>query len=144
MTEIEDDANCFGPQKPHADRFSARIYIKRNEAVKELDKLHQAEMALVKYGVRLSVGPSRYQDNKNFLACVINVHFDNEVISRGAGRHAEVSGLNLEDVESMLASGLSPREIAEQAQMSLATYYRRRKKALSLQSQGHLPADIPF
>ena len=144
MKEIENNESGVKFHELHNDRFSARVYIKRKDETKEMNKLHQAEMALMKLGIRLSVGPSRYQDSKDYLACVINVHIDREIASRGAGRHAQASGLTLEDVEQMLADGLSPQEIAGNAQMSLATYYRRRKKALSLLSQGYLAADIPF
>ena len=145
MKEYNGNENGVVSHEHHNnEHFSARIYIKRKDELKELNDLHQAEMALLKMGVRLSIGPSRYQDSRNFLACVINVSIDRNIASRGAGRHAEASGLNLEDVENMLAVGISPQEIAENAHMSLATYYRRRKKALSLLNKGFLPSDIPF
>ena len=126
------------------ESYSARIYIKRKDADEELGKLHQANTALAELGIHLSVGPSRNQDRKNFLTCVLNVHIDHEISSRGAGRHAEDSGYTLEDVEQMIAEGLSPQQIAEKLGMSLATYYRRRKKAATLKEKGHNATRIPF
>ena len=144
MKEVKDNESGVESHELHNDRFSARIYIMRKDETEEMNKLHQAEVALEKFGIRLSVGPSRYQDSKGFLACVLNVHIDSEITSRGAGRHTEVSGFTLEDVDHMLADGLSPQEIADKGQMSLATFYRRRKKALALKDAGHIAANIPF
>ena len=144
MKDLKVTESSIKPCDLPLNRFSARIYIKRKDETEEMNKLHQAEVALEKFGIRLSVGPSRYQDSKGFLACVLNVHIDSEITSRGAGRHTEVSGFTLEDVDHMLADGLSPQEIADKGQMSLATFYRRRKKALALKDAGHIAANIPF
>ncbi len=126
------------------DHFSARIYIKRSEEKEEMRKLYAAESALAPFGVRLSVGPSRYQDNRSFLACVLNVHIDREITSRGAGRHSAESGLSLENVERMIAENMSPQEIATKIGFSLATYYRHMKKAMIQKNAGRRPSEIPF
>ena len=141
MRSAKSKANTSGLDR---DSFSASIYVKRQDAAEELRKIQQANVALAELGIRLSVNPSRNQYSKSFLACVLNVHIDREITSRGAGRHAEVSGYTLENVEQMLAEGLSPQRIAEIMGMSLATYYRRRKKAVELKEVGHKPDSIPF
>ena len=141
MRSAKIKANTSGLDR---DSFSASIYVKRQDAAEELRKIQQANVALAELGIQLSVNPSRNQYSKSFLACVLNVHIDREITSRGAGRHAEVSGYTLENVEQMLAEGLSPQRIAEIMGMSLATYYRRRKKAVELKEVGHKPDSIPF
>ena len=141
FSETERNNESCGFQQ---DLFSVIIYIRRKDETDALNRLHQAEMALTKYGIRLSVRPGRYQDSKTFLAYVLNVRIDSEITSRGAGRHTEVSGFTLEDVDHMLAEGMSPQEIANKVKMSLATYYRRRKKALALKNDGFIAANIPF
>ena len=124
--------------------FSTRIYIKRSEEREELQKLYNAELALVPFGIQLSVGPSRYQDSKSFLACVLNIHIDHDITSRGAGRHSAKSGLSLEDVERMIAENESPQKIADKIGFSLATYYRHIKKAMVQKNAGRRPSEIPF
>ena len=124
--------------------FHARIYIKRKDEVEELNKIHKAGLVLEALGVHLSVGASRYQDSKGFLACTLNISVDRETTSRGAGRHPADSGFTLGDIERMLAQGCSPQKIANKAGMSLATYYRHLKKSQSLKNKGYKAENIPF
>ncbi len=101
-------------------------------------------MELYKYGIQFSVGYSRYQDSKNFVSCVVSVHFDREKLSRGAGRHAKTSGLTLADVEGMIAKNMSPQEIADKIGYSVATFYRHLKKAMEQKGTGVDPDYILF
>lgn len=144
MNEAEKNALEEKAQWMSPNHFSATIYIKRSEKKEEFRKLYDAESALAPFGIRLSVGPSRYQDNKSFLACVLNVHIDREITSRGAGRHSAESGLSLENVERMIAENMSPQEIADKIGFSLATYYRHMKKAMMQKGAGRRSSEIPF
>jgi hypothetical protein len=128
----------------HPDVFSARIFIKRTEEEKELNKIQKATEALAPLGIRLSVGPNRQQGFRGYLACTLNIHIDREITSRGAGRRAVTTDLYLSDVEKMLAEGISPREVASKAEMSLATYYRHLRKAKLLKEEGERPTKIKF
>lgn len=144
VKEVERNPLEGTGQRPNPNNFSARIYIKRSEENEELQKLYNADLALAPFGIRLSVGPSRYQDSKPFLACVMHVQIDREKISRGAGRHAMASSLTLEDVECMMADGLSPQEISDKVGFSLATYYRHMKKAMEQKEDGRDASKITF
>lgn len=144
MKEGGKDALVEADQGMTTNRFSARIYIKRSEEKEVLWKISNAESALAPFGIQLSVGPSRYQDSKSFLACVLNLRINHEITSRGAGRHAVETSLSLEDVESMIAQNMSPQEIADNVGFSLATYYRHMKKAIDRKETGQKPSEIPF
>ena len=129
------------------ERLSASIYIKRSEEKEQLQKLHEIETELYKYGIQFSVGYSRYQDSKNFVSCVVSVHFDRKKLSRGAGRPELISGLTLAEVESLIAQYKykSPQEIAKMVGgYSVATFYRHMKKAKELKENGVDPDYILF
>lgn len=144
MAEVERNALTETGQRTNLNNFSARIYIKRSDENEEMRKLYDADLALAPFGIRLSVGPSRYQDSKSFLACVLHVQIDREITSRGAGRPAIASSLTLEDVEQMMEDGMSPQEIADEMRFSLATYYRHMKKAMERKEDGGAASKIPF
>ena len=126
------------------DRFSAAIYVKRSEEINVLQKLHEMEMALLKMGIHLSVGPNRKQGIKNFIACTLSVTIDRDITSRGAGRRSKDSGFSLADIEAFSSHGNSPQEIAANIGMSRATYYRHLAKARELHDQGKDANDISF
>ena len=107
-------------------------------------KLYQARIALAALGIEFSVGPNRHQDAAGFQACTLSIRIDREITSRGAGRHATPSEFTLADVENMEKDGLSSRQIAENVNMSMANYYRRRKKAIALKESGRSSEDILF
>ena len=144
MNEAEKNTMVEEVPGRSPNHFSARIYIKRSEEREELRKLYNAASALAPFGIQLSVGPSRYQDSKSFLACVLNVHIDREITTRGAGRHSVESGLSLEDVEHMIAENMSPQVIAGNIGFSLATYYRHMKKAMVQKDTGRQSSEIQF
>lgn len=130
------------------ERLSASIYIKRSEEKEQLQKLKEIETELYKYGIQFQVGYSRYQDSKNFVSCVVSVHFDRKKLSRGAGRPEIISGLTLAEVESLIAQYKyykSPQEIAHMVGgYSVATFYRHMKKAMEQKENGVDPDYILF
>ena len=129
---------------PSTDHFTACIYVKRSEEADTMRKIHQMTMALSQHGILLSVGPNRRQGIKNFITCTLSVSIDHEVTSRGAGRHVSVSEFTLEDVESMLSNGETPKKIADRIGISLATYYRHMKKAKEIRDAGRNASNIHF
>lgn len=124
--------------------ITARIYIKRTDEREELMKIEQANRELSKYGINISCGQWRKQDNKTFLACALSITINNDSLSRGAGRRASETSYTLAEIESMIADHLTAEDIATRAGLSIASYYRHLRKAREREQAGEQPETISF
>jgi hypothetical protein len=83
---------------------------------------------LASHGIRLSCSPSRNQGRRGLKRYTLIFHVDKETAGRGAGRKEAVARYGMDEAIRQEKAGKEKRVIAEEMGISLATYYRRRKK----------------
>ena len=92
----------------------------------------EAEMnrILMKQGIHLTFSPSRDQGIKHLKRYSVVISIDQDAARRGAGRKPIQCQLTMGDALKMEENGDSKEIIAERMGISIASYYRRRKKYL--------------
>ncbi len=112
------------------ERISVSVYVDKENEARMLAGEEKMNVFSLKHGVRVCFSPSRHQGRKGLTKYALTVEFDGEAFGRGAGRKPLECGMGMEEAMRMEAQGSDKETIAGQMGVSLATYYRKRKKYL--------------
>ena len=112
------------------ERASATVYVGREDEGRMLALEEKMNGLLLKHGIRISCSPSRNQGRKGLRRYALIIEVDGDTSSRGAGRKPAECGMRMAEAMKMEEQGIDKSKIAEQMGVSLATYYRKRKKYL--------------
>lgn len=109
---------------------SALVYVDKENEGRMLALEEKINGLLLRHGIRVSCSPSRYQGRKGLKRYALAIEVDGDTFGRGAGRKPLKCGMGMEEAMEMEAQGSDKETIAGQMGVSLATYYRKRKKYL--------------
>ena len=82
-------------------------------------------------GIRLSCAPSRNQGRRGLIRYSLIFRMDKEIAGRGAGRKEKAACYEMDESIRQEEAGKDKRSIAKEMGISLATYYRRRRKYMT-------------
>lgn len=111
-------------------RCSFQVLLEKETEQRVLNEEAAMNEILMKHGVHLTISPSRNQGRKNLVRYSVIISIDPEAAGRGAGRKPVQCPLTIDEAIQMEKNGISKEAIAKRMGISIASYYRRRKKYL--------------
>ena len=111
-------------------RVSIPMIVERKNEKRVNDQFDRLNDMLSERGILFTAGPCREQGKASGIRYVLSVEIDWNKIKRNAGRRPKSSNLTLAEIHQYEAEGVDAKKIASIAGVSIATYYRRKKRAL--------------